>query len=146
MISFNSINVIMILGPLKLKMGKLGLVFNLYVFYIRYQRKRNTTAQPNKLELVFSEVVPAGVNGYALVLKNILISNRADGQNTFVLTKIGFRSLWERSKIFRIFFRSFMSWSFSEGLHDFPQLNYMHDNLSFQIFWIQKVWKIYKTI
>ena len=56
--------------------------YNLYVFDIRYQ-KNLESAQPIKVE--FSENVPAGVYGYALVLTNKLVSISSDGQRHFGL-------------------------------------------------------------
>ena len=44
-------------------------VFNLYVFDIRYQ-KNYTTSQPIKVEFKFGRFVSNNVNGYALVLTN----------------------------------------------------------------------------
>ena len=52
--------------------------YNLYVFDIRYQKKFES-AQPMKVEFMFSENVPAGIYGYALVLTNILVSISSDG-------------------------------------------------------------------
>ena len=47
--------------------------YNLYVFNIRYQ-KNFESAQPIKVEFKFSENIPAGIYGYALVLTNKLVS------------------------------------------------------------------------
>ena len=58
--------------------------YNLYVFDIRYQ-KNFESAQPIKVEFKFSGVVPAGINGYALVLTNRLISISSDSQRMFDL-------------------------------------------------------------
>ena len=56
--------------------------FNLYVFDIRPQ-KHFTVSQPFKLEFKISGVIPDGINGYALVLTNELISMSSDGQPHF---------------------------------------------------------------
>ena len=53
--------------------------YNLYVFDVRYQ-KNLESAQPVKVEIKYSENVPAGIYGYALVLTNILVSIGSDGQ------------------------------------------------------------------
>ena len=58
--------------------------YNLYVFDIRYQ-KNFTASQPIKVEFKFDGVVPNNVNGYALVLTNILVSISTDGQGHFEL-------------------------------------------------------------
>ena len=58
--------------------------YTLYVFDIRYQ-KNFESAQPIKVEYKFSENVPAGIYGYALVLTNKLISLSSDGQRHFDL-------------------------------------------------------------
>ena len=55
---------------------------NLQVFDIRYQ-KNLESAQPTKVEFNFSESVPAGIHGYALVLTNELVSISSDGQRHF---------------------------------------------------------------
>ena len=58
--------------------------FQLYVFEIRYQ-KDFTAAHPTKKEFKISEVIPAGANGFALKLKNKLISNSSEGQRHSIL-------------------------------------------------------------
>ena len=58
--------------------------YNIYAFDIRYQ-KTFENAQPIKVEFKFSENIPAGINGYALVLTNKLISISSDGQRMFDL-------------------------------------------------------------
>ena len=58
--------------------------YNLYVFDIRYQ-KNFTNPQPIKVEFKFDGVFPNGINGYALVLTNKLISISSDGQRHFDL-------------------------------------------------------------
>ena len=58
--------------------------YNLYVFDLRYQ-KNFESAQPIKLELKYDGVVSAGINDYALVLTNRLISLSWDGQRHFDL-------------------------------------------------------------
>ena len=58
--------------------------YNIYAFDIRYQ-KNFENAQPVKVEFRFSENIPAGIYGYALVLTNKLISISSDGQRTFDL-------------------------------------------------------------
>ena len=57
---------------------------NIYAFDIRYQ-KNFENAQPVKVEFKFSENIPAGIYGYALVLTNKLISISSDGQRMFDL-------------------------------------------------------------
>ena len=57
---------------------------NIYAFNIRYQ-KNFENAQPVKIEFKFSENIPAGIYGYALVLTNKLISISSDGQRMFDL-------------------------------------------------------------
>ena len=59
--------------------------YNIYDFDIRYQ-KSFENAQPVKVEFKFSENIPAGIYGYALVLTNILASITSDGQRMFDLT------------------------------------------------------------
>ena len=58
--------------------------YNIYAFDIRYQ-KNFENAQPVKVEIKFSENIPAGIYGYALVLTNKLISITSDGQRMFDL-------------------------------------------------------------
>ena len=58
--------------------------YNLYVFNIRYLQKF-TASQPIEVGLKFDEVVPNGVNGYALVLTKELVSISSDGQRQFDL-------------------------------------------------------------
>ena len=58
--------------------------YNLYVFDIRYQ-KNFTNSQPIKVEFKFEGVVSNDINGYALVLTNILVSISSDGQRHFDL-------------------------------------------------------------
>ena len=58
--------------------------YNLYAFDIRYQ-KNFENAQPVKVEFKFSENIPAGIYGYALVLTNRLASISSDGQRMFDL-------------------------------------------------------------
>ena len=58
--------------------------YNLYVFDIRYQ-KDFQNSQPIKVEFKFTGAVPAGINGYALVLTNKGISISSDGQRHFDL-------------------------------------------------------------
>ena len=60
--------------------------YNIYAFDIRYQ-KNFENAQPVKVELKFSENLPAGIYGYALVLTNKLISISSDGQRMFDLVQ-----------------------------------------------------------
>ena len=59
--------------------------YNIYAFDIRYQ-KNFENSQPVKVEFKFSENVPAGIFGYALVLTNRLASISSDGQRMFDLT------------------------------------------------------------
>ena len=56
--------------------------YNIYVFDIRYQ-KNFESAQPVKVEFKFSENIPAGIYGYALVLTNNLFPLSSDGQRMF---------------------------------------------------------------
>ena len=65
------------------KEGK-NIGYNLYAFELRYQ-KNFENAQPVKVEFKFSEKIPAGIYGYALVLTNKLISISSDGQRMFDL-------------------------------------------------------------
>ena len=58
--------------------------YNIYAFDIRYQ-KNFENAQPIKVEFKFSENIPAGIYGYALVLTNKLISITSDGRRMFDL-------------------------------------------------------------
>ena len=58
--------------------------YNIYAFDIRYQ-KNFENAQPVKVEFNFSENNAAGIYGYALVLRNKLISISSDGQRMFDL-------------------------------------------------------------
>ena len=58
--------------------------YKIYAFDIRYQ-KNFENAQPVKVEFKFSENIPAGIYGYALVLTNKLISISSDGQRMFDL-------------------------------------------------------------
>ena len=58
--------------------------YNIYAFDIRYQ-KNYENAQPVKVDFKFSENVPAGIYGYALVLTNKLISRSSAGQRMFDL-------------------------------------------------------------
>ena len=58
--------------------------YNLYVFDIRYQ-KNFTNSQPIKVEFKFDGVIPNDINGYALVLRNKLVSISSDGQRQFDL-------------------------------------------------------------
>ena len=54
------------------------------IFDKRYQ-KSIEAAQPIKVEFNFSEIVPAGIYGYVLVLTNKLVSVGSDGQKLFDL-------------------------------------------------------------
>ena len=58
--------------------------YNLYVSDKRYQRNFES-AQPIKVEFKFSENIPAGIYGYALVLTNKWVSIISDGQRHFDL-------------------------------------------------------------
>ena len=64
------------------EVNKIG--YNLYAFDIRYQ-KNFENAQPVKAEFKFSEDIPAGIYGYALVLTKRLASITSDGQRMFDL-------------------------------------------------------------
>ena len=67
-----------------LRSSKTGVVevgYDLYVFAIRYQQVF-TASQPIKVDFKFDGVV-LDVIGYALVLKNELISISSDGQTIF---------------------------------------------------------------
>ena len=59
--------------------------YNIYVFDIRYQ-KSFENSQAVKVEFKFSENIPAGIYGYALVLTNRLASKSSDEQRMFDLT------------------------------------------------------------
>ena len=56
----------------------------IYAFDKRYQ-KNFENSQPVKVEFKFSEKIPAGIYGYALVLTNRLASITSDGQRMFDL-------------------------------------------------------------
>ena len=58
--------------------------YNIHVFDIRYQ-KNYESAQPVKVEFKFLENIPAGIYGYAFVLRKKLISISSDGQRMFDL-------------------------------------------------------------
>ena len=58
--------------------------YNKHAFDIRYQ-KNFENAQPVKVEFKFSENIPAGIYGYALVLTNRLVSISSDSQRMFDL-------------------------------------------------------------
>ena len=58
--------------------------YNIYAFDIRYQ-KNFENSQPVKVEFKFSENIPVGIYGYALVLTNKLISISNDRQRMFDL-------------------------------------------------------------
>ena len=58
--------------------------YNIYAFDIHYQ-KNFENAQPVKVEIKFSENIPAGIYGYALVLRNRLASITSDRQRMFDL-------------------------------------------------------------
>ena len=58
--------------------------YNIYAFDIRYQ-KNFENAQPVKVEYKLSENIPAGIYGYAIVLKIKLYSISSDGQQMFDL-------------------------------------------------------------
>ena len=58
--------------------------YNIYAFDIRYQ-KDFESSQPIKVEFKIDGVVPAGINGYALVLTNRIISISSEGQRMFDL-------------------------------------------------------------
>ena len=58
--------------------------YNIYAFDIRYQ-KNFESSQPIKVEFKFGGAIPAGIYGYALVLRNRLISISSDGQRMFDL-------------------------------------------------------------
>ena len=53
--------------------------YNIYAFDIRYQ-KSFQSSQPIKIEFKIDGVVPAGTYGYALVLRNRLISISSESQ------------------------------------------------------------------
>ena len=56
--------------------------YNIYVFDIRYQ-KNFENSQPVKVDIKFSENIPGGIYGYALVLTKRLASISSDGQRMF---------------------------------------------------------------
>ena len=62
-----------------------NIAYNIYAFDIRYQ-KNFENLQPVKVEFIFSEDIPAGIYGYALVLTKRLASITSDGQRIFDLT------------------------------------------------------------
>ena len=68
--------------PSNIRVDDVG--YNLYVFDIRYQRNF-TASQPNKVKFKSDGVVPNGINGYALVLTNKLVSINSGGQRHFDL-------------------------------------------------------------
>ena len=57
--------------------------YNIYAFDIRYE-KNFENAQPVKVEFKFSENIPAGIYGYALVLTNKLISKPVTGNECLI--------------------------------------------------------------
>ena len=59
--------------------------YNIHAFDIGYQ-KNCESAQPVKIEFKFSENIPAGIYGYALVLTNRLRNMSSDGQRMFDVT------------------------------------------------------------
>ena len=59
--------------------------YDIYASDIRYQ-KNFENAQPVKVEFKFSENIPGGIYGYALVLTNRLASITSDGQKMFDFT------------------------------------------------------------
>ena len=63
--------------------------YSLYVFDIRYQRNMES-AKPIKVEFKFSEIIPAGIYGYVLVLWNKLVSTSSDGEKHFHLIQVIF--------------------------------------------------------
>ena len=68
--------------------------YYLYVFEIRFQ-KNLESAHPIKVEFRFSENVPAGIYGYALVLTNKLVCLGSDGQHHFDIIQIqGFHNIF----------------------------------------------------
>ena len=58
--------------------------YNIHVFDIRYQKNFDTN-QSVKVEYKFSENIPPGISGYALVLTIILVSRSSDGNRMFDL-------------------------------------------------------------
>ena len=58
--------------------------YNLYVFDIRYQ-KNFTKSQPIKVDFKIDGVVPKDISGYALEIRNRLVSITSDGQRHFDL-------------------------------------------------------------
>ena len=61
-----------------------NIVCNIHAFVIRYQ-KNFECGQSIGVEFNFSEFIPAGIYGNALVLTNILLSIGSDGQRMFDL-------------------------------------------------------------
>ena len=59
--------------------------YTIHAFDIRYQ-KNFENSQPVKVELHFSENIPARINGYAFILNNRLVTISSDGQPMFDLT------------------------------------------------------------
>ena len=60
------------------------ILYNLYVFDIRYQQNF-TASQPSKVEITLDGVVPNDVNGYVLVLTNKSVFVSSDEQRHFDL-------------------------------------------------------------
>ena len=58
--------------------------YNIHSFDIRYQ-KDFESGQSVKVEFKFDGVIPAGIYGYALVLRNRLVNKSSDGQRMFDL-------------------------------------------------------------
>ena len=67
---------------LDLLMQRLLSLVIIYVFDMSYQQKF-TASQPIKIEFKFDGFVPSDINGYALVLTNILESVSSDVQKHF---------------------------------------------------------------
>ena len=70
----------MILDPLTMRL----ILVIICTFSISYQKKLESV-QPIKVKFQFSENIPAGVYGYALVLTNKLVSISSDSQRQFDL-------------------------------------------------------------
>ena len=56
-----------------------------YTFSIKDIRKLSQLLNQKKMKLIYSEIVPAGIYGYALVLTNKIVSIGRDGQRNFDL-------------------------------------------------------------
>ena len=65
-----------------LQILRLMMLVTIYVFGLRYQQNL-TAAQPIEVEFIFGGSVLNNVNGFALVLTNVLVSVSSDGGRHF---------------------------------------------------------------